>query len=155
MRTVSPPILRRLGFRRSLLANGVLVSLMMASLALVTIRTPHWALLAALLLLGFFRALQFTSMNTLAYSDLVGRDISSGSSVSSLAQQLSMSFGVAISATLLALSSGPAGIPTEAQFRPVFFIMAMFPLASLLWFVRLGPEDGSHVTGFRGRPGRR
>jgi EmrB/QacA subfamily drug resistance transporter len=151
MRTVSPPILRRLGFRRSLLANGVLVSLMMASLALVTIHTPHWALLAALLLLGFFRALQFTSMNTLAYSDLVGRDISSGSSVSSLAQQLSMSFGVAISATLLALSSGPAGIPTEAQFRPVFFIMAMFPLASLLWFIRLGPEDGSHVTGFRGR----
>ena len=151
MRLVSPPLLRKLGFRRILLANGLITSAMMLALALVTLGVPIAVVLGGLFLLGFFRALQFTCMNTLGYSDLIGHEISPGSSLSSVAQQLSMSFGVTISATLLALITAPAPLPTADDFRPVLIIMAIFPLISSLWFARLHPEDGAQVTGYRSR----
>ena len=147
MRTVSPPLLRYFGFRRALLLNGAILCLAMAWLALISDRTPLWALVGGLLLLGFFRSLQFTAMNTLGYADLLGADISPGSSVSSVAQQLSASFGIAISATILALVSGPAALPGENEFPLVFAIMALFPVISLCWFAALKPGDGRHVSG--------
>lgn len=152
MKTVSPPLLRHLGFRAILVGNGAVIAALMAALALVTGTTPHWALVAGLLLLGFFRSLEFTCMNALAYSDLAEHDISAGSSVASVAQQLSMSFGVAISATLLGLFAGPGNLPGAADFRPVFVLVAAFPLAASLWFARLARDDGSHVSGHAPRP---
>ena len=149
MRTVSPPILRRLGFRTTLVANNILVAAMMCGLVAIRAGTSLWIVIGILLLLGFFRALQFTSMNTLSYADLVGADMSPGTSISSVAQQLSMSFGVALSATLLALLSGVSGHPSEAQFDIVFLVMATLPLISQLWFVRLSPQAGAHVSGQR------
>ena len=151
MRLVSPPLLRKLGFRNILLGNGSITSAMMLALALITYGAPVAIILCGLFLLGFFRALQFTCMNTLGYADLIGHEISPGSSLSSVAQQLSMSFGVTISATLLALITAPSPLPTADDFRPVLIIMAVFPLVSALWFARLSPEDGAQVTGYKPR----
>jgi EmrB/QacA subfamily drug resistance transporter len=149
MRLVSPPLLRRLGFRNILLGNGTITSAMMLALALITYGAPVAWILCGLFALGFFRSLQFTCMNTLGYSDLVGHEISPGSSLSSVAQQLSMSFGVTISATMLALITAPNPLPSAADFRPVLVCMAVFPLVSSVWFMRLHPEDGVQVTGYR------
>lgn len=149
MKSVSPPLFKMFGFRKILLANTSIVALLMMGLAFVTVGTPRWVLIVGLVLLGFFRSLQYTSMNTLGYSDIVGPDISSGSSVASVALQLSASFGVAVSATLLAHIAGPTAVPTDADFQPVFLIMALFPVLSLLYFRRLNSEDGSHVSGYR------
>jgi hypothetical protein len=100
--------------------------------------------------LGFFRSLQYTAMSSVGYADLMGGRISPGSSVASVMQQLSQSFGVAIAATLLgAFAAGAA--PTEAQFAAVFSLMVLFPLVSLVWFARLAPEDGAQMSGYRTR----
>ncbi len=79
----------------------------MMGLALIGPATPAWALAAFLLVLGFFRSLQYTALGSVGYADLVGNRISPGSSLSSVMQQLSQSFGIAISATLLGLFAGP------------------------------------------------
>jgi len=147
LKSVSPPLLRRFGFRNILLGNTALVAVMMMGLGLLTSRTPLWALLAGLLILGFFRSMQYTSMNTLGYSDVVGHEISTATSVAGVVQQLAAGFGVAIAATLLAQSTAPGSAPTESDFRVAFIGMAMFPLATLAWFNRLTPEDGCHVSG--------
>jgi len=147
LKSVSPPLLRRLGFRRILLGNTALVAFMMMGLGLVTSETPRWALLLGLLVLGFFRSLQFTSMNTLGYADVVGHEISTATSVAGVMQQLAAGFGVAISASLLAQLTGPGGVPTEGDFSVAFVAMAMFPLAMVAWFSQLTPEDGRHVSG--------
>ena len=146
LRTISPTMLRLLGFRTILLLNGVFVAVMMLSLALIRADLSLWIVMPGLFLLGVFRALQFTTMNTLAYSDLVGQDISPGSSIASSMQQLSISFGVATSATLLEFFAG-GGTPDLADFQFVFVVMGMLPLVSLLWFMRLSPTAGSHVSG--------
>jgi Na+/melibiose symporter-like transporter len=149
LKGVSPPLFRRFGFRRILLWNTGLVALMMMGLAFITPGTPRSALLVGLLVLGFFRSMQYTSMNTLGYSDVMGPEISTGTGVASVIQQLAAGFGVAISATLLAQLAGPGRVPDAADFQIAFIAMAMFPLAALVWFNRLTTEDGSHVSGYR------
>jgi EmrB/QacA subfamily drug resistance transporter len=150
MRTVTPRVLRRFGFRCVLLVNGGWVAALMLGLILIDQETPEWALAVFLLVLGFFRSLQYTAMSSVGYADLMGGRISPGSSVASVMQQLSQSFGVAIAATLLgAFAAGAA--PTEAQFAAVFSLMVLFPLVSLVWFARLAPEDGAQMSGYRTR----
>jgi len=151
MKTAAPPMLRTFGFRRLLVGNAVVVGLMTMCLALVRADTPHWLLMAGLLVFGFFRSMQFTCMNALGYADLTDANVSTGSSVASVGQQLSQSFGVAIAATLLALFSGGAKEPTVADFVPAFVSVGMLPILSLSYFARLRPEDGSQVSGHLAR----
>jgi EmrB/QacA subfamily drug resistance transporter len=149
MRIVTPRILRRNGFRTVLLVNSTIVVVFMMSLALIGPATPWWALSALLIALGFFRSLQYTSLSSLAYADLQGANISPGSSLASVMQQLSQSFGIAISATLLGYFAGPGRIPDRGDFATVFLIMVLFPVLSLLSFARLSPSDGANMTGHR------
>ena len=48
-----------------------------------------------LLIGGFFRSLQFTSLNTIAYADIDHRRMSRATSLVAVGQQLSISVGVA------------------------------------------------------------
>jgi hypothetical protein len=70
MKTTAPPILRRFGFRSVLIANGVICAATFMIYALFKIDTPHWLIMVALAVGGFFRSLQFTSLNGMAYADL-------------------------------------------------------------------------------------
>jgi EmrB/QacA subfamily drug resistance transporter len=149
MRVVTPRILRRHGFRTVLLVNGTIVAVLMMALGLITGATPWWALAGLLIVLGFFRSLQYTALSSLGYADLAGRTISPGSSLASVMQQLSQSFGIAISATLLGVFAGASDHPGQAAFATVFLIMVLFPLASLVWFARLAPDDGAQMSGHR------
>ena len=155
MKTAAPPMLRTFGFRRLLVGNAVVVGLMTMCLALVRADTPHWLLMVGLLVFGFFRSMQFTCMNALGYADLTDANVSTGSSVASVGQQLSQSFGVAIGATLLALFSGGAKEPAAADFVPTFIAVGMLPIFSLSFFTRLKPEDGSQVSGHLAQPAAR
>jgi MFS family permease len=146
---VTPRILRRHGFRTVLLANGTIVAVLMTALALITGTTPWWALALLLVVLGFFRSLQYTALSSLGYADLAGRNISPGSSLSSVMQQLSQSFGIAISATLLGVFAGASGSLHQGDFATVFLIMVLFPLAALVWFARLSRADGAQMSGHR------
>jgi len=73
----------------------------MMSYALFRPTTPHFVIVLALLSGGFFRSLQFTALGSLAYADVPNSMMSSASSLSSMAQQLFLSFGVALGAMLL------------------------------------------------------
>ncbi len=93
MKTTAAPILRRFGFRRVLVVNAVLSSLFIAVAALFTETTPHGVILLLLLAGGFFKSLEFTSINSLAYADIDTKALSRATSFASVAQQLSLSAG--------------------------------------------------------------
>jgi EmrB/QacA subfamily drug resistance transporter len=104
-------ILGRLGYKRVLTINTVMIGVAIATFSLVDAGTPVAAIVALALVLGFFNSLQFSSMNTLAYSDVDGPDTSMASTLASSMQQLSMSFGLA-AGTLVAgwfLANVPQG----------------------------------------------
>jgi EmrB/QacA subfamily drug resistance transporter len=151
MKATAPPILRRLGFRSVLIFNGVLSAFIMMSYALFRSTTPHYLIVFALLVGGFFRSLQFTALGTLAYADVPDRLMSAASTLASMAQQLFLSLGVAIGAMLLHISIGRhgGGHLTVHDFTPAFVAMGVLAMASSLMFLPLEYHAGDEVSGRR------
>jgi MFS family permease len=152
MKLTAAPILRLLGFRRTLLLNTLVCGAFMATYGLFRPTTPHALLIAILLVGGFFRSLQFTSLNTLAYADIAEPQMSRATTLSSVAQQLSLTFGVALGALLLELTLRWRDQPLDAStFAPAFFTIAGVSSLALLFFVRLPRDAGAEMSGRRER----
>lgn len=149
MKTTAQPILRRLGFRRVLLWNTVIASGFLVANAFFTPLTPHWVIMTALLIGGFFRSLQFTALNALCYADVPQETMSNATSFAAVSQQLSLSTGVAIGAAALdAARALHVGHTLRAEdFGPAFYAVALISLLSILVFARLAPNAGDDLTG--------
>jgi EmrB/QacA subfamily drug resistance transporter len=149
MKISATAVVRQFGFRRLLVGNAVIVGLAGMSLGLFSSATPVWVMIAVLTLTGFLRTLQFTCMSALTYADLDPRQLSGGTSIASVAQQLSMSIGVAVGATLLHFATVATGTsqPSQAAFAATFFLVGLFPMASILVFARLAPNAGAEMAG--------
>ncbi|HEV7384686.1 MAG TPA: MFS transporter [Phenylobacterium sp.] len=152
MKTTAPPILRRFGFRSVLIVNGVICSATFMVYALFKIDTPHWLIMIALAVGGFFRSLQFTSLNGMAYADLEQAQMSRGTTTASMAQQFMQSVSIGLAATLLHFLMVQRGEThlTGAAVAPAFAIIGAVTLVSLFWFLRL-PADAGDEMNNRGR----
>jgi EmrB/QacA subfamily drug resistance transporter len=146
MKTAAPPILRRFGFKRTLSVNAVVVALTFMAYALFTPATPHWLIYVVLLSGGFFRSLQFTSLNGMAFADLDQPRMSRASTLSTMGQQLSLSIGIGLAAMLLRLFRG-SGPLSAAAIAPAFVVVGAITLISLLFFVTLPRNAGSELNG--------
>jgi len=149
MKTTAPPILRRFGFRTVLIVNGVICAATFMVYALFKPDTPHWVIMTALAVGGFFRSLQFTSLNGMAYADLEQDRMSRATTTASMAQQFMQSVSIGLAATLLhflMLRRGEAHL-TGATVAPAFAIFGALTLISLIWFFRLEPHAGDEMNG--------
>jgi EmrB/QacA subfamily drug resistance transporter len=151
IKLVGPRILRTYGFRPVMLVNAVVASGFLAVNGLFTAETPHAVIVCVLLLGGCVRSLQFTCVNAIAYADLEARDMSAGTSLASVAQQLSLSLGVSFGALALEGAAGWHGrtaIQAE-DFAFAFFAVAAISALSVFAFRRLAPDAGAEVSGQR------
>jgi EmrB/QacA subfamily drug resistance transporter len=149
MKLTAAPILRRFGFKRVLIVNALIGACFLAMNGLFEPSTPHLVILCILLAGGFFRSLQFTSVNTLAYADIERERLSRATSFASMMQQLSVSIGVGASALILHLTVAARGGERLAagDFMPAFATIALIAAASALVYVRLPPDAGAEVSG--------
>lgn len=153
MKTTAAPILRRFGFKRVLVWNAVVSALFIGAASLFTAATTGAAIIAVLLVGGFFRSLEFTAVNSLAYADIGDKDMSKATSFASVAQQLSVSAGVAVGAMVLEVER--MGRDTQdvlaSDFPAAFLIIAALTASSALIFLRLPKTAGSSLA-TRARP---
>ena len=149
MKTTAPPILRRFGFRPVLLVNAVIVGASFMAYSLFRPDWPHWAIAAVLGIGGFFRSLQFTSLNGMAYADIDQDQMSKAATTSSMAQQLVQSIGIGLSASLLHLLMQWRGEThlTVAVVSPAFTVIGAVTLISIFWFIRLPRDAGDEMNG--------
>src|SRR4051812_35464349 len=142
MKGFAARIIRRFGFRHILIVNGLLASAFTAACAAFTPATPFFVMIAVLLIGGFFRSLQFTATNTIAYADVDARRISRATSLVSVAQQLSIAAGVAVGALCveIALQIKGGGVITAADFRPAFLVIGTIAGSSAILFLTLPPD---------------
>lgn len=149
MKTLAKTILARFGFRGVLTFNALIGSAFLAASGLFTPTTPHWLMLSVLLIGGCFRSLQFTGINALSYADVSNRDMSSATSLSSVAQQLSLSLGVTIGAFALESANLLNGGKTlgAGDFWPAFVLVGLISASSVFWMVQLKPDAGAEVSG--------
>jgi hypothetical protein len=110
---------------------------------------PYAVMIAILLAGGFFRSLQFTSTNTIAYAEIDPPQMSRATTLTAVAQQLSLSTGVAVGALVveitLRLSHGAA--MSAADFPPAFLVVGALAATASLIFVRLAPDAGAELSG--------
>ncbi len=154
MKTTAGPILRRFGFRRVLIVNAVLSGVLLAAYGLFDATTPHAVILAVLLISGYFRSLQFTSVNTIAYADMPRERMSRATSFASVGQQLSLSVGIGTGALLLHLTVMARGDTqlSAGDFAPAFFALGLLAALSALVQLPLRADAGAEVSGHVPRP---
>jgi hypothetical protein len=110
---------------------------------------PFAGMIAILLSSGFFRSLQFTSINTIAYAEIEPAKMSRATVMVAAAQQLALSTGVAVGALVveftLRLRHSPAmGIN---DFPPAFLFVGLLSASAVFIFMRLPPDAGAELAG--------
>jgi EmrB/QacA subfamily drug resistance transporter len=153
MKTATTPLLRNFGFRRMLIANGLLSGLLIAGCGFLVPQTPRIAIMAVLFLHGLSRSMQFTSLNTLAFVDIPKPLMSSATSFSAVVQQMGMGMGVAVGAVMLRaaawMRNERAGIPSLMDFHIAFWMVGILALLAVIDCFGLEPHAGAEVTGHR------
>lgn len=106
-------------------------------------------ILAVLLTGGFFRSLQFTCLNAIAYAEVEPSDLSRASSFASVVQQISGSMGVAFAAIILEGLQFMRGdlLLKPDDFRIAFAVVSVLVASSVLFHRRLDPKAGADVSG--------
>lgn len=155
MKPLAGAILRRFGFRPVLVVNALIASGVLAAIAFIDAATPHLVVSALLLASGFTRSLQFTSLHAISYADVRPDQAGAATSIASVAQQVSLSMGVAIGALALEASQTLNGHahPQGVDFSAALLVVAAASAASMLAMRRL-PEDAGHELAGRGENGR-
>ena len=151
MKIVAPPIVRSFGFRRLLVGNAIICAAMLMSYGFLRPTWPYLLTTGILLVTGFFRSLQFTCINAVGYADIPGLRMSRTTSLSSAAQQLSLSLGVALAAAMLALFNpdhATLGL-SPGDFLPVFAALGFVSLLSIPLFLALARNAGHEVSRYR------
>jgi MFS family permease len=150
LKVTMPRILRRLGYRRVLISNTVILGLMIMLFSTIGAGTPVWLVVIQVFIFGFFTSLQYTSMNTLVYADVAGPQTSSASAIASTVQQMSVSFGIA-AASLVTAFFIPDRFHVSAPemihgIHKTFLVLGGLTVCSALIFSELKKTDGDSVS---------
>lgn len=150
-RVVMTRVIRNVGFRRLLTGTTVLTSLCYASYSLFTPATPHPLIFATLMLGGLVNSMGMVALQTLGFSEIPKPRMSHATTLNSTAQQLSLSMGVLLGASLVSAAAwwrgGDAAHLAARDFSPAFLCVGAITMLSLLWFTRLAPDAGAELRG--------
>jgi EmrB/QacA subfamily drug resistance transporter len=143
--------LRRFGFRRILLVNGVITVGSMMLCATLTPATPPMLIVAILFFHGACRSMEFTCMTTLAYTEIPASRMSRANGFLSAIMQLSMGLGVAVGAITLRMVAHAHGhsavTPQLRDFHVAIVVMAVLALGPVLDSLGLPPNAGVATSG--------
>ena len=147
MKATAAPILDRFGFRRVLVVNGIVGAGFIGGYGLLSPSTPVVVILGILLVGGYFRSLQFTGINAIAYADIAQERMSRAVSFASVAQQLALSVGVAVGAGVVQIAqAGRQGPLTLGDFHWAFAAVALVSASSIFVFWRLPSDAGASLS---------
>jgi EmrB/QacA subfamily drug resistance transporter len=145
MKTLAARIIRTFGFRNMMTINAVVSSAFLAACALFTATTPLLLIFIILVVGGFFRSLQFTAINTVAYAEVEPAQMSRATTLVSVNQQLALSAGVAVGAFSVESTMWlhHATELSAKEFAPAFLVVAFISAISA-WFFWQMPDDAGH-----------
>ena len=149
MKAAGPRVLRRWGFRSTLVWNGLFATLLLMAAALFRPAWPVWAILVVMFAGGFFQSLQFTALNTVAYAEIPRAQMSAATSFYTTFQQLMLSAGICTAAAVLAGSmavQGHAG-PELSDFSVAWVVLGLITLVAVPVSARLSRDAGDEMAG--------
>ena len=149
MKTAAGRILKRFGFRTVLTFNAITSGAMIAAPACFTRATPISVMFAILFVGGFFRSLQFTCINAISVAEIDQSEMSQATSFTSAFQQIALSLGITVGASMLQLSLAIDHRETlrVSDFVLAFLVVGFFAVLSFVSFARLPKDAGEEVAG--------
>lgn len=148
MKPFTTRLLRRHGFRRVLLVNGLIgVGCILACLLLQQGMPWYWMVLV-LFIGGLSRSMQFTTYNAVGFAEVPKAQMGEASTLFSMFFQLAMALGVAIAALLLRVSMLVRGGESEltvGDFHWALVGIALIACVALVDTVRLPGNAGEQV----------
>ncbi len=149
MKTLAARIIRTFGFRNIMVINAVVSSVFLAACALFTVTTPLLLIMIILAVGGFFRSLQFTAINTVAYAEVEPAQMSRATTLVSVNQQLAISAGVAVGAFSVETTMLVHHVSelSAADFAPAFIVVAIISAISAYFFYQMPDDAGHEISG--------
>jgi EmrB/QacA subfamily drug resistance transporter len=151
MKLTARPILRRYGFRNTMLVDTFISAAFILMCAFFTAATPVAVIFVLLLLTGFFQSLQFTATQAMTYADIPQPQMSTATSIAGMTQQLSRGLGISVVATLLHLSvawRGASSLGTP-DFMVAFGGATVLALSCIPFCWGLPHDAAAEVSGHR------
>ena len=137
------------GFRPLLLGACVMTSLIYMSYSQFSPSTSHLLMFGMMLVGGLVNSLCMVTLSTLGFSDIPPSRMSHATTLSSMGQQLSVSLGVVIGASLVSAASWwHGGDPARLQagdFSPAFVVVGLITMLSFYPFSKLHPKVGADL----------
>ena len=150
MKTVMKRLLGAIGYRGVLISNTLIIGVLLALFTTIGAHTPAWYIVVLAFFYGGFTSLQYTSMNTLVYSDIAEHDTSAASTIASTMQQLAISFGVAVAGLTTAFFLPASSYANAAEMirgiHKALWVLAALTVASTAVFASLKRDDGESVS---------
>jgi EmrB/QacA subfamily drug resistance transporter len=151
IKVITTPLMRRFGFRRVLVGDGLMVVLSMAACAAVGSLDHPVVVVLILLFAGSVRSIQLTTLTTLAFADVPGAERGNASNLIAMMQQATQAAGVAVAAFSLTVlqairGSDHIGLP---ELQGTFWIMAALALIASIAARRVPETFGAEVSGTR------
>ncbi|MEA2837071.1 MAG: hypothetical protein QOD89_1621 [Bradyrhizobium sp.] len=149
MKTLAARIIRTFGFRNIMVINAIVSSVFLAACALFTATTPLLLIMIILVVGGFFRSLQFTAINTVAYAEVEPAQMSRATTLVSVNQQLAISAGVAVGAFSVETTMLVHHVSelSAADFSPAFIVVAIISAISAYFFYQMPDDAGHEISG--------
>lgn len=138
-------ILTKFGYRNILFTVTAIIGFMIAQFSLQSPSMSIYLLVVPLFVLGMVMSTQFTAMNTICLADLTDNNASAGNSMLAVTQQLSISFGIAVSAAILSFYEGKPAGNTVDNFHYTFITIGVITLVSAFVFLLLKRNDGQNL----------
>ncbi|MCJ2182314.1 MFS transporter [Novosphingobium sp. 1949] len=151
MKSVTTPVLRTFGYRRVLIGSSLATFVGIAGGALLTPTTPIPVICAFLFFSGMTRSMHFTTLGTMAFSDIPKPQMGDATSLFNTSIQLMMASGIALSALAVKLG-GPLAEKLGASgpdmgYRFAFLPLSLLCLATLVEALRLPRDAGDSFVG--------
>ena len=149
MKTLAARIIRTFGFRNIMVINAIVSSVFLAASALFTVTTPLLLIMIILIVGGFFRSLQFTAINTVAYAEVEPPQMSRATTLVSVNQQLAISAGVAVGAFCVESTMVMRHVSelSADDFAPAFLVVAAISAISAYFFWQMPDDAGHEISG--------
>jgi MFS family permease len=148
-RAVMAKAIRRIGFRSLLIGATIVTSAFYVGYGLFTPQTPHPVIFFTLMMGGLVNSMVMVSMTTLGFADIPKPRMSHATTLSTMAQQVSLSVGVVAGALMVSAAAwwhdGDASRIGAQDFMPAFMLIGLATLTSLLSFTRLDREVGNEM----------
>jgi Na+/melibiose symporter-like transporter len=146
MKTVTTPILRRVGYRPVLVWNGVLAAASLGLCATLQPASSIWWVGGVLLANGITRSMHFTALATVSFADIGKEDMSDANGLSNTVGQLAMAAGITLAT--MAVHAGQLVTVRDAASYPAyqfaFGVLALVTLASVIEMALLPKGAGDH-----------